>query len=166
MSARAAWRLLSLGFTQVFRYTAGKADWAANGGPLEGTDAAIPRAGTLLRADVPTCALTERVGVVVARLPRSGGDRCVVVNEARIVLGVLLTAGLTGGETDPVEDRMHAGPSTIRPNLPVPAILDALKTRDSILVTTADGELLGLLRRPAVERALAASDPPAAEPTP
>src|SRR6266542_3593380 len=29
LSARAAWRLESFGFTQVFRYAAGKADWFA-----------------------------------------------------------------------------------------------------------------------------------------
>ena len=31
MSNRAAWRLESLGFTQVYRYTAGKRDWFAFG---------------------------------------------------------------------------------------------------------------------------------------
>lgn len=38
MSARAAWRLEQLGFERVFRYTPGKADWAAAGLPMEGTD--------------------------------------------------------------------------------------------------------------------------------
>ena len=38
MSARAAWRLESLGFANVYRYTAGKSDWFASG---------LPRAGTL-----------------------------------------------------------------------------------------------------------------------
>ena len=33
LSARAAWWLESLGFAQVLRYTAGKADWAAYGLP-------------------------------------------------------------------------------------------------------------------------------------
>src|SRR5207249_889428 len=36
MSPRAAWRLESLGFTEVYEYSAGKSDWGAYGLPLEG----------------------------------------------------------------------------------------------------------------------------------
>jgi hypothetical protein len=35
----AAWRLESLGFAQVYRYTPGKADWLANELPVEGQQA-------------------------------------------------------------------------------------------------------------------------------
>ena len=42
MSPRAAWRLDSLGFQQVYDYVAGEADWFASGLPREGRDAAIP----------------------------------------------------------------------------------------------------------------------------
>src|SRR6266550_4700590 len=58
MSPRAAWRLESIGFTQVYDYVAGKADWGSFGLPLEGTKGA--RAGEHVRADVPTCRLEER----------------------------------------------------------------------------------------------------------
>jgi rhodanese-related sulfurtransferase len=37
MSPRAAWRLESIGFTEVHDYVAGKADWGSAGLPLEGT---------------------------------------------------------------------------------------------------------------------------------
>src|SRR6266511_4403171 len=37
MSPRAAWRLESMGFAEVYDYVAGKADWGAAGLPLEGT---------------------------------------------------------------------------------------------------------------------------------
>ena len=43
MSARAAWRLETLGFTQVYRYTAGKMDWFANALPIEGKKKDAPR---------------------------------------------------------------------------------------------------------------------------
>ena len=36
LSARAAWRLESMGFQEVYRYTPGKADWLAAGWDTEG----------------------------------------------------------------------------------------------------------------------------------
>lgn len=64
MSARAAARLRTLGFEQVFRYTSGKMDWFASGLPREGTMVGHPRAGDTARRDAPTCRN--------AGLPRSG----------------------------------------------------------------------------------------------
>jgi hypothetical protein len=55
MSARAAWRLEELGFTQVYDYVPSKIDWFANGLPREGKAAEIPWAGDLARDDAPTC---------------------------------------------------------------------------------------------------------------
>ena len=51
MSARAAWRLESLGFSQVYRYTPGKMDWLARGLPREGAAAAVIQADDLVRQD-------------------------------------------------------------------------------------------------------------------
>jgi rhodanese-related sulfurtransferase len=45
MSARAASRLESLGFTHLYRYTPGKDGWLTMGLPTEGPEAATPRAG-------------------------------------------------------------------------------------------------------------------------
>src|SRR4051794_26546233 len=42
ISARAAWRLESMGYQEVYRYTAGKSDWSASGFPLEGSEAHKP----------------------------------------------------------------------------------------------------------------------------
>ena len=39
LSARAAWRLESMGFQEVYRYTPGKADWLAAGWETQGTQA-------------------------------------------------------------------------------------------------------------------------------
>ena len=88
MSARAAWRLESLGFTAVYRYTAGKADWLASGLPSAGARASLPRIGDLARRDVPTCTLQERLGDVRERVRAAGWDVCLVVNARRIVLGL------------------------------------------------------------------------------
>ena len=54
MSPRAACRLELLGFTQVYDYVAGKADWLAHGLPTEGEQAQIPRAKDVLRRDAVT----------------------------------------------------------------------------------------------------------------
>ena len=55
MSARAAWRLESLGFTKVYDYVGGKSDWIAAGLPVEGELANVPRAINVVKRDVPTC---------------------------------------------------------------------------------------------------------------
>ena len=80
MSPRAAWRLESLGFAEVYDYVAGKLDWMAAGLPTEGTNAARPRVGQVARKDVPTCSLEERLGAVRDRVRALGWDVVVVVN--------------------------------------------------------------------------------------
>lgn len=51
MSARAASRLATLGFRQIYRYQAGKADWFAAGLPREGNEAHTPRVVDVVRRD-------------------------------------------------------------------------------------------------------------------
>src|SRR5438552_13247421 len=87
MSPRAAWRLESIGFTQVYDYVAGKADWGSFGLPLEGRKGL--RAGEFVRADVPTCGLEERLQDVRRVVSAAGWDTCLVVNEPGVVLGRL-----------------------------------------------------------------------------
>ena len=89
MSPRAAWRLESLGYGQVFDYAAGKSDWIAAGLPTEGTATGRPTAATVARRDVPTCRLEDSLPDVRERVRAAGWDTCVVVNEARIVMGLL-----------------------------------------------------------------------------
>jgi hypothetical protein len=79
MSARAASRLETLGFRQVYRYQPGKADWFAAGLPREGHEAHTPRVAEIARRDVPTCRIDERVGAVRDRLREGGWDVCIVV---------------------------------------------------------------------------------------
>src|SRR5258708_34308688 len=83
MSPRAAWRLESLGFAEVYDYTAGKADWLAWGRPREGRTAQVPTVGEVARRDVPTCGLAERVGGAKARAQATGHEACRRVNRRR-----------------------------------------------------------------------------------
>jgi CBS domain-containing protein len=147
LSPRAAWRLESLGFSQVFDYVAGKADWFAAGLPRVGRDASVPRAGDAARQDVPLCRLGDRVGEVRTRLRQEGWDQCLVVNEQRIVLGRLRGKALDAVDQTPVEEIMEPGPTTIRPDTLLDAELQRMHERHvaSIVVTTSDGRLVGML---------------------
>jgi CBS domain-containing protein len=157
MSARAAWRLETLGFARVFRYTPGKQDWFAAGLPREGRHAGVPRAVDAARTDAPTCHLTDRIGDVRERVRVAGWDHCLVVNEHRVVLGRLRGKGLEAPAETPAEQVMELGPTTFRPNGILGAIAERMRSRNvgSVVVTTSDGELLGVLKREDAERRLA-----------
>jgi CBS domain-containing protein len=157
MSPRAAWRLESLGFTQVFEYVAGKADWLAFGLPSEGHDAGVPRAGQIARSDVPTCALRENVGVIRARIEAAGWDECLVVNKEQVVLGRLRGTALAASAETMAEAVMEPGPTTTRPDEPLTNLVPRLRDKHvkRIIVTTPDGRLVGVAERHAAERALA-----------
>lgn len=162
MSARAAWRLETLGFQHVFRYTAGKVDWMAAGLPTEGTKARVPRVGSVARRDVPTCGLSDRVGEVAERVRARGWDQCVVVNDQNVVLGRLNDRILADNSEALVEDVMDPGPVTYRPHEIAHEAAHHLIERHvkTVLVTTADGALIGVFR---AEDGLEASAAPAEE---
>jgi CBS domain-containing protein len=155
MSPRAAWRLESLGFTEVYDYAAGKEDWLAWGLPREGRTAQVPTVGEVARRDVPTCGLADRMADAKARAQAAGYDECVVVNARRVVLGLLRERELDTDPTATAEQVMRAGPTTYRPNVPAGEAGTRMRERrvDALLVTTPDGVLVGLLRREDAERA-------------
>lgn len=148
MSARAAWRLEALGFTAVYDYVPGKADWLAQDLPSEGTLAGEPTAGDVARRDVPTCTLDERLADVQRRAGEAGWDTCIVVNAENVVLGRLGRKALASASDARVEEVMAEGPATIRPHVPLATIAQRLRDRGlaTALVTASDGRLIGLLR--------------------
>lgn len=147
MSPRAAWRLEGLGFSEVYDYVAGKADWSAYGLPLEGEGSGATVVGQVARRDVPTCSPEETVGEARERL--TGWDRCAVVNSEGVVLGVLRAEGMTVDPETPAEQAMRPGPTTIRPDVPAGRMVERMRARGTalVLVTTPDGRLVGALRR-------------------
>jgi CBS domain-containing protein len=148
MSPRAAWRLEQLGFTQVYDYTAGKIDWIASGWPTEGAGPVRPRVLSATDPNVPTCHLAEEVGTVRVRLGEEA-TFCVVVNERRVVAGRLEHLdGVDPEDRRPASEVMRAGPTTIRPSEDLFAVRRRMSERhvQHLLVTTPDGELLGLVR--------------------
>ena len=147
MSPRAAWRLESLGFGDVYQYVAGKLDWMAAGLPTEGTNASRPRAGDVARKDVPTCGLKERLGAVRDRVRGQGWNAVVVVNEQRVVLGLLRSKELDADPELLIEQAMRPGPSTFRPYVAIAEMEHFMVEHEleSSPVTTSDGRLVGLL---------------------
>lgn len=149
MSPRAAWRLESLGFPQVFDYAAGLADWMGAGLQFDGTKTREVRLSDVARADVPTCTLADRVGAVAARIRGSGWDTCFVVNEQRVVLGRLHQTELDGDPERTAEEAMRPGPSTYRPDVDAAEVLDVMEQHDltTAPITRSDGTLVGLVLR-------------------
>jgi CBS domain-containing protein len=133
----------------VYDYKAGKQDWMGAGLPTEGTNAQRPRLVDVLRRDVPTCSLDERLGDVRDRAVAAGWDACVVVSQDRVVLGLLRAKELDADPDLPVEQVMRPGPSTYRPFVSVQEMRRTMTERnvESSPVTTSDGKLVGLVRR-------------------
>jgi Mg/Co/Ni transporter MgtE len=156
MSSRAAWRLESLGFGEVYDYVDGKLDWMAAGLATVGTNTERPRAGDLARKDAPVCGLKDRLGDVGERVRKSGWDAAVVVNDARVVLGLLRSKELGGDPDQLVEKAMRPGPSTFRPFVPLNEMADFMIDHkvENAPITTSDGRLIGLLLQEDVIQAM------------
>jgi CBS domain-containing protein len=150
MSPRAAWRLERLGYGPVYDYAAGKLDWMAAGLPTIRADASERRALDGADRDPPTCRPDDLVGNLVS----SPGATLVVVNEQRIVLGRLRVGAASADGAVRVEDVMEPGPTTVRAHEPLGPLLERMTRQniDGMIVTTPEGELLGLVRRNQGER--------------
>jgi len=163
MSARAAWRLVSGDFAQVFRYTAGKADWSAYGLPTEGKSVTPNRAGNLAGRDVPTCSLSDHADTIRQQLRESGARLCAVLNEHRVLLGQISAEEVESETDSTAEEIMTPAPTTLRPNVKFEKLCEFFKAHnaETVWVTTNDGELLGLLHREDVQRAAPKVEEPA-----
>jgi CBS domain-containing protein len=154
MSTRAAWRLEGLGFPTIFIYKAGKLDWVSAGLPTEGTAARIPNAGTVARRDVVTCRLDEPISAVKARMASEPTGPCPVLNDHRVVLGLLRSDVIKANGAKTAEEAMLSGPVTFRPNAALEEI-DRYLTDHKLghaVVTTPEGELIGLASAEDVRR--------------
>jgi len=129
----------------VFDYVAGKQDWLSNALPIEGKLAHTATIGGMADRNVPTCHLTEKLSEVRDRL-HGDWKICVVINDTRIVLG-LLRKELAENGNQSVDRVMTSGPTTFRPHVTVEQMADYIRRKhlDTILVTTSDGRLVGAL---------------------
>ena len=123
---------------------------------MAGEFAAIPKAGDVMRRDVPTCRLTHSVGEVYERCQALGWKICLVVNEQKIVLGRLRREAWDADPNTPVEEVMENGPTTFRPDNFLEPLVKRMREKKvgSVIITNSDGVLLGLLYRKDAEERL------------
>jgi CBS domain-containing protein len=94
----------------------------------------------------PTC----RPDQLVNDLPPLASDTAfVVINERRVVLGRYRTGGESRAGGVRVEEVMEPGPTTVRAHEPLDPLLERMARRgvDEVIMTTPEGELLGVVRR-------------------
>jgi len=135
-----------MGFQEVYRYTPGKEDWIASGFETEGANTTKPRLRQHLKTNVQTCLLRDRMQDVQNR--RGSNDMCVVVNDRNIVMGVIEGEAWNANPLSRASEAMNPGPRTFRPNGDPKEILKELRKDevDNAIVTSSDGELMGVLR--------------------
>jgi predicted transcriptional regulator len=116
---------------------------------MTGEFAAIPKAGDIVRRNVPTCQLTDRVGEVYQRCQAAGWNVCLVVNESNVVLGRLRGEAWKSESETVVEEVMENGPTTFRPDNFLESLVKRMheKKVGSVIITNSDGVLIGVLYR-------------------
>lgn len=133
----------------MYRYTAGKQDWFASGLPIAGELVRELRILDAARRDLPTCSVTERVGDVWQRVQAADWNECVVVNPECVVLGRVRGDAWKNSPETQIEQVMECAPQTYRPHELVSELTERMREKEveSVLVTTSDGELLGVFYR-------------------
>lgn len=113
----------------------------------EGKNSQKPRAGDLARKDTPTAGLNEKLADVRQRVQQAGFNAVVVVNEQRVVLGLLRSKELEQDGELTMEKAMRPGPSTFRPYVSAKEMVDFMTGHklECSPITTSDGKLVGLL---------------------
>ena len=135
---------------------AGKRDWFAFGLPMEGKFAVYLKAMDVVRQDVQTCSLKELVRDVYQRCQAADWKVCIVVNEANVVLGRLRGDAWKSGPNTLVEEVMENGPTTFRPDNFLEPLVKRMQEKKvgSVIITNADGVLIGILKRKEAEERL------------
>ena len=141
----------------MYDYVGGKSDWIAAGLPVEGDQANIPRAIDVVKPDVPTCRPSELIGDVRDQVEAASDDVCIVTNDDGIVLGRLRRRALASDRGKAVHEVMESGPTTTRADAWLEGLVQRLYNAEvtSMLITTPEGRLLGVVYREDAERYLA-----------
>jgi hypothetical protein len=140
----------------VYDYVEGKVDWLVHQRPVEGERAGEPTVGQYARDDVVTCALQDQVGPVRELVANSPYPFALVTVAGGVLLGRLRASMLDCDPSLRAEDVMEPGPSTVRPHKTAAGIAHDLSERELrwAIVTTPDGELIGVAARAELEAAV------------
>jgi CBS domain-containing protein len=144
MSPRAAWRLEAAGFSPVYEYAAGKADWLAADLPFEGT---AELAGMFTRRGVAAVGERTPVAEALRLLDVQGFGPVVVLNQADVVTGAAYGHNLQSAAADAeVGTVLRFGVSTVRPSEDAAALAHRMGHAEvtRVVVTRPDGTLVGL----------------------
>lgn len=154
LSARAAARLESMDFANVYNYEGGKLDWVASGLPTEGSAAYEPTIGDVAHRDAPTCRLDERLADLTKRMSE-GWNWCAVINQDLVVLGRVRRRAIEEHPHASVRQAMENGPATYRPGMPASQMVELMTEGgyDSAFVTDPEGRFIGLVNRLDLETA-------------
>ena len=147
LSPRAAHRLEALGFTDVYDYVAGKAAWLGDALPSGGLRRPEQRVGSIADPDVPTIAADATVDDAAPAFEHS--DVAIVLNEHRVVLGVLRPETTRLDPKTKVIDAVQPGPSTFRPSMTIRELVEYFDKSDEsrAIITSNGGQWIGLIRR-------------------
>lgn len=161
MSPRAACQLERIGFTQVYDYTLGIADWKAAGLATAGEARSRQSVSDATRPDIPTAEPDELLGDISDRVTEAGWDEALVVVEDGIVVGRLRSSAWQQNRDVPVSQVMELGPTTVRPDGLLEPLVKRMAERstDLVTVTTPQGTLIGVLVRTDAERILKGETP-------
>lgn len=139
----------------------GIADWKAAGLTVEGLGDESQHVADATRSDVATCRPEEHVFTIRSRAAVAGRRVCVVVDCDGVVVGQIRPPALDEHDEVEVQAVMEPGPSTVRPDELLQPLVERMTRRGSphVLVTTPQGELIGILLRDEAERLLAGEPP-------
>jgi len=132
----------------VYDYAWGKADWLAAGLPTQGAGTRERRAIDAIE-EALTCPPTTTVRDATERAQAADADNLLVINEEGILLGRFRLDTVADPEAV-VDSLSEPGPVTVRANEPLEPMLERMARRGvtEMVVTTPEGRLLGVVRRP------------------
>ena len=134
----------------------GKVDWLAHNLEVEGERVDAPTVGRFIRDDVVRCAPTDRAADVREAIKRSLYPFGLVTSEDDTVLGRVRASTLDADSSEAtVGDLAEPGPKTFRPHHSVENVASVLAEKNLrwAIVTTPEGQLLGVASREDLERA-------------
>lgn len=146
----------------MYDYVPGKVDWLVHERPIEGERSDEPTVGEFARDDVVTCALEDPVGLVRDRVNDSPYPFALVLSRGGVLLGRLRASMLDCDPQLRADEVMEPGPSTVRPHKTAATIAGTLAERELrwAIVTTPEGELIGVAARAELEAATEANAEP------
>ena len=127
-------------------------DWLAYGLPLEKKPHGAAMVIDHMQKEFPVARLSDPVGDIRLRLEQAGFAVCPVLSHEGVLLGVIDRARGSADPATPAGAVMDPGPAAVRPSISVDSAVKQLARQKAgeMLVTSSDGKLIGIFRRPKI----------------